>query len=239
MQLDALLRGRLPLLQPTRGYRTNVDALWLASFARRAAPARRCLDLGAGVGAVGLALLVTAGVRALTLLDLDPELLALATRNALAAGLSAAVDVVTADLRAPLPVCCRHVYDLVVANPPYGVEGAARRSPDVGRARARTGDASTLDGFARAARAALGAAGRACFVFPAGEVPRLFTALRTVGLEPKRMRLVHPLPDAAARVVLIEAKPARPGGLRVEPPLVAMDAPGVWGDEARRILDGE
>jgi tRNA1Val (adenine37-N6)-methyltransferase len=235
---DALFRGRLPLLQPRRGYRTNVDALWLAAFARRDRTARRCLDLGAGVGAVGLALVVAGAVERVTLLDVDAPLLALARKNAISAGVDARVETLTVDLAHDLPREIAHGFDLVVANPPYGVVGEARSSPHPQRARARTGDRSTLSCFARAARFSLGAAGRACFVFPAHDLSRLFDALAATGLVPKRMRVVHPLPDAPAKVALVEAKPARPGGLRVEPPFIAMRAPGVWSEEAVRILDG-
>jgi tRNA1(Val) A37 N6-methylase TrmN6 len=62
--------------------------------------------------------------------------------------------------------------------------------------------------------------------------------LARAGLEPKRLRMIHPLPDAPARAGLVEAKPARPGGLRVESPFYAMRAPGEWSAEARRIMEG-
>ena len=52
---DALLGGRVRLLQPRRGYRVAVDAVLLAA-AIDAAAGERVLDLGAGVGAVGLCL---------------------------------------------------------------------------------------------------------------------------------------------------------------------------------------
>src|SRR5262245_55763877 len=54
---DALFDGALTLFQPARGYRVNIDALLLAAFAARGRRARRAIDLGAGVGAVGLSLL--------------------------------------------------------------------------------------------------------------------------------------------------------------------------------------
>ena len=130
-----------------------------------------------------------------------------------------------------------HRFDLVVANPPWAAR-EARPSPIAARAIARTGDGATLPGFVRAARAALGAAGRACFVYPAADLPELLAHLRKSGLEPKRLRMIHPLPGAPARAALVEAKPARPGGLRVEAPFVAMNQPGVWTAEAARILEG-
>src|ERR1700704_4609942 len=54
---DTLFGGSVVLFQPLRGagYRTNVDALLLAGFATGATPASVAFDLGAGVGAVGLA----------------------------------------------------------------------------------------------------------------------------------------------------------------------------------------
>jgi tRNA1Val (adenine37-N6)-methyltransferase len=237
---DSLLRGRLPLAQPKHGYRTNVDALWLSAFARRERPARHVLDLGAGVGAVGLSLLVVQGALAATLLDIDDEALSLAGRNAEAAGLTARTHLVHADVGSlpANPGSLKSAFDLVVANPPYGVREAARVSPHPARARARTGDEGTLLAFARAARLALGKGGRACFVYPASDLARLLDVLRSVGLEPKRARMVHPFADAPARVALVEGKPGRPGGLRVESPLVAMSAPGQWTDEARAIVDG-
>lgn len=234
---DSLLRGRLPLAQPRHGYRTNVDALWLAAFAASERPARHVLDLGAGVGAIGLSLVVLGAARAATLLDLDEEVLTLARKNATAADLIDRTHFEHADVHA-LPKRLFSTFDLVVANPPYGVRTSARVSPNLSRARARTGDEGTLLAFARAARHALGKAGRACFVYPANDLARLLFVLRSVGLEPKRARMVHPLPDAPARVVLVEGKPGRPGGLRVLSPLVAMRAPGLWTDEARAIVEG-
>ncbi len=55
---DALFGGRLTLFQPARGagYRTNVDAILLAAFAAADRKVRLAVDLGAGVGAVGLTL---------------------------------------------------------------------------------------------------------------------------------------------------------------------------------------
>jgi tRNA1Val (adenine37-N6)-methyltransferase len=229
---DALFKGRLSLAQLRDGYRTNVDALWLAAFAARKKPARACVDLGAGVGAVGLSLVALGAAARATLIDVDAQAIALAEENAQP---FTDVDVVQHDLRKPLPRALMHKFDMVVANPPW----APRSRPSPRRALARTGDEATLPGFVRAARAALGAAGRACFVYPANELATLLMCLSKVGLEPKRLRMIHPLPDAPARAALVEAKPGRPGGLRVETPFVAMRAPGDWSAEAQRILAGE
>ena len=72
----------------------------------------------------------------------------------------------------------------------------------------------------KAARLLLARRGRACFVYPAPSLTTLLEALRGAGLEPKRMRLVHAKAKLPARIALVEAQPAKEGGLVVEPPLV-------------------
>ena len=52
---DGVLGGRLKLLQPRRGHRFGHDAILLAA-AVAAEPGEHTVDLGAGVGAAGLAL---------------------------------------------------------------------------------------------------------------------------------------------------------------------------------------
>lgn len=53
------------------------------------------------------------------------------------------------------------------------------------------------------------------------------------GLEPKRMKFVHPYADREANMVLIEA--VRGGGalMKVEPPVVVFDESGQYSDEIR------
>ena len=111
--------------------------------------------------------------------------------------------------------------NLVVANPPYVAperDGGTRlRRPVPGRIASRRG---ALAPFVRAAAAALGGRGRACFVYPAHALLELMTLARASGLEAKRLRFVHGKGDRPARVALVELASAKPGGLVVLPPLV-------------------
>jgi tRNA1Val (adenine37-N6)-methyltransferase len=235
---DALLRGRLLLKQPREGYRTNVDALLLAHFAKAKKQADFALDLGSGVGAVGLALMHLDAVAQVTFADMDAAALAFAAENAAHNGFASRASVLEVDVRSRWPTAHAHRFDLVVCNPPYAIAGATRPPKIPSVARARVGDDDTLEGFARATRQALGAASRACFVYPTRELDRLFRSLRRAGLEPKRMRLVHGTPRAEARVALVECKPARAGGLIVEAPLVETDGEGRSTPELTTIVDG-
>src|SRR6266568_5268123 len=78
--LDAALGGRLELRQPRRGHRFGHDALLLAA-ATAARPGEHAVDLGAGVGAAGLALAIRVPGLSVTLVEIDPQLAALAAGN--------------------------------------------------------------------------------------------------------------------------------------------------------------
>jgi tRNA1(Val) A37 N6-methylase TrmN6 len=75
-----------------------------------------------------------------------------------------------------------------------------------------------------------------CFVYPAHDLLSAAARLRAAGLEPKRVRFVHARASRDARVVLIEAKPSKAGGLRVEPALVEREGAG-YSSEMRELLD--
>jgi tRNA1(Val) A37 N6-methylase TrmN6 len=214
---DTLLEGGLRLRQPVTGYRLNVDALLLAAFARTGRVARLAVDLGAGVGTVGLLLEHAGAAKSIALVERDPELVSIAEHNL--SGLGAPGSVYAADLsRTGLPRPLVQQAELVVSNPPFFAPGSGRPRRDAMEAGARTGE---LEPFLRAAALALtGPKARAAFVYPAPALPTLLAAAETAGLVAKRLRFVHARSAAPARVVLVEFRRAKPGGLVVEPPLV-------------------
>ena len=58
-------------------------------------------------------------------------------------------------------------------------------------------------------------------------------------LEPKRMRLVYPFIDGEANMVLIESVRGGNPWLKMEPPLIVYQAPGVYTKEVLKIYGKE
>src|SRR5258708_28337702 len=85
---DAVLGGALRLRQPRRGHRVGHDAILLAA-ACPAHGSEHVVDLGAGVGAAGLAVAARAPGVTVTLVEIDPDLAVLAADNARLNGLAA------------------------------------------------------------------------------------------------------------------------------------------------------
>jgi tRNA1Val (adenine37-N6)-methyltransferase len=232
---DALLDGKLRLRQPADGYRVNVDALLLAAFAAAGPVAKLAVDLGAGVGSVGLVLHSVGAALRLTLVEREADLVELARENLERA--KAPGEVVRLDLGTDrLPVSLRERADLVVSNPPFFTDGSARRQKHPQTARARLG---SLEPFVvAAARALRGTRGRAAFAYPARSMSELFAAATQAGLVPKRLRLVHARPGDPARLALVELRRARPGGLVVEPPLFEWAGARARSEELADIVAG-
>jgi tRNA1(Val) A37 N6-methylase TrmN6 len=127
-------------------------------------------------------------------------------------------------------------FDLAIANPPYLARNTGRVSPNRGRRLARSEESATMDEFVAAAARFLINGGRGSFIFAADRVAELIASMRSRRLEPKRIRFVHPAIAARAVSVLIEARKGGGVEAHVEPPLILYDSPGVYSDEARRLL---
>jgi tRNA1(Val) A37 N6-methylase TrmN6 len=191
------------------------------------------------VGVIGLALAARDPEARVTLAELQPASAALARRNVDENRLGDRVRVVEVDLAdeaAARAALAGASFDRVVSSPPYFTLRAGPPVPDEGEAIARHELRLDLAGLSRAARRLLVPAGRAFVVFPSERLVELLAALSAEGLQPVRMRLVHPRPGTPANRVLVEAQKGSRGALVVGPPLYVRDASGGYSDEARRAL---
>lgn len=236
--LDAICRGALRLEQPRAGYRFNLDPVILADFAAaRARAPERIVDLGAGVGVVGLLLAHRFPDARVLLIELQVELAELAERNARRNGLAGRVEVRCLDLRevalwrAPERTLC-------VSNPPFFATSAGRPSvrPQVSIAKHEL--ACTLAELLLAAERGLTDGDELALIYPCAREQELLAGLTAHGHGVLRQRRVQPLPDrAAARTLLLARRGAAGAETQLEPPLVVEEEPGRFGEELRRVLE--
>ncbi len=240
--LDAILGGRLRLRQTRDGHRVGLDAILLAAAA--GAPVARLADVGAGVGAVGLALLQRWPAATGELIEIDPELAALAEENAALNGLADRARVVVADaLDANSRRAARladEAADLVVTNPPYLAAEAARASPDPRRARAHVAGAGSaaLADWVVACLALLKPGGRFVMIQRADALPALLPAFAG-RLGDLALRPVHPRADAPAIRLLISGTKGSKALLRLLPGLTLHEPDGAATPLAAAIQRGE
>lgn len=153
---DAFLGGRVIIKQPAKGYRAGIDAVFLAASVPwpREQPSFRVLDIGAGVGTVGICVAHRCLDAHVTLLERAPQLAALARANIERNRLAARVTVVEAALDAPAAVLeaadlASASFDDVLANPPYHAEGRGTPAPDALKAASHAMPETGLDTWVR------------------------------------------------------------------------------------------
>lgn len=209
----------LVIEQPEHGYRYSLDPFLVAGFCRPR-PRERILDLGAGVGVIGLLLARRHPTVEVVGIELDRELAAQAALNARANHLESRCRVIRGDLRAAPRFLPPEHFHRVVANPPFRKIGAGAAPPDAARAAARQERTLTLADLTRTAAALLRFGGAFDMIHLTERLPELCGALSASRLEPKRLQLIVPEAAAAPRLCLLEAiKGGRPG-LKVLPQLV-------------------
>ncbi len=234
---DAVLGGSLVLRQPLRGHRIGHDAILLAA-AVPAQAGEQAVELGAGVGAAGLALARRIDGLGLTLVEIDPVLTALAQDNAARNGLAARTRAICLDVAAPdvAFVAAGLVPDLadhVLMNPPFNAP--QNPSPDRGRRLARTASHETLTVWLRTAARLLRPAGVVTLIWRADGLADVLAAL-AVEFGAVSILPVHPKPGIAAIRVLVRARKGRGGPLSLQPGFVLADADGKPSAAAEAVL---
>jgi tRNA1Val (adenine37-N6)-methyltransferase len=233
--IDTILGGALTIVQPRNGYRFSIDSILLARFAD-VRPRDRVLELGAGCGVISIVIAAARHPKAIVALERQHDLAALIDRN-VALNHCDGITAIAADLRRrTIPGLAAGSFDAVIANPPYRALHTGRVSPIGARHSARAEETAALRDFIRAAARYCKEGGRASFVFTAARTAELIAALRRHHLEPKRLRMVHPMADRPASTILLEARKRGGVELRIEPPLIIYSDPGVYSAEANRML---
>lgn len=236
---DAVLGGRLQLLQPARGHRAGHDAILLAAAAPKSQTA---VDLGSGIGTAGLALLARNAARHVTFVEIDEDLARLAAVNAERNKFAEKTVAVQADVakvarRGGPPKPAAGSADLVIMNPPFNDPAQRRPSPDAARKRAHTAPESDIATWIQAAERLLRSSGRIALIHRPESIMAILTALdgQFGGAE---VIPVYPRADAPAIRVIVRAQKGKRGPMLLQPGFVLAGDDGRPTHQAEAVLRG-
>jgi tRNA1(Val) A37 N6-methylase TrmN6 len=238
---DAVLGGRLTLRQPRRGHRVGHDAILLAA-ATEARAGEHVVELGAGVGAAGLALAQRVAGINVTLVEIDPALAALARDNAARNALADRVQVAVLDVAASEREFAAAGIETgaaarVLMNPPFNDPVRQNLSPDRNRRLAHAASADTLTQWTRRAASLLAPSGTLTLIWRADGLADVLAATR-VDFGGILVLPVYPRPNAAAIRILLRAVKGSRAPLAVLPGLTLNDTDGRPSAEAEAVLRG-
>jgi tRNA1(Val) A37 N6-methylase TrmN6 len=237
---DAVLGGRLRLRQPLAGHRVGHDAILLAA-ATGGRAGEHAIDLGAGVGAAGLALAARVAGLKVTLVEIDAALCALASGNARLNRLDERVDVLTLDVENMQALAAAGLApgsaDRVLMNPPFHDATRQNLSPDPRRRLAHAAAPGLLPRWIASAAHLLKPQGVLTLIWRADALAEVQRALTTefggIAVLP-----VYPRPDAPAIRVLVRAVKSGGGAGVTYPGLILNDQDGKPTAAAEAVLRG-
>ena len=219
------------ILQRKHGHRHSTDDLltgWYAAEKTAAHDRKRLLDLGAGIGTVGLLLLWRSPDARLTCIEAQEVSFGLLEKNIARNGLGERVRAIHGDLRhARLP---GETFDVVTGSPPYFDPKDGIVSADSQRAHARFELRGDVRDYCAAARVALAPGGRFVFCFPTNQRARAEKAVVDADLAMVSSRDVIPRRGIAPLFSLFSCRRREDdGGTSNEPTL---EEPYVVRDES-------
>lgn len=234
---NAILGGRLRLLQPARGYRAGMDAALLAA-ALPAGPEERVLEAGCGAGAVLMQLAARCPGTRLAGLERDVTAAGLARRNAELNSLDDRVEIITGDVAAQFETLERPQFDWAVSNPPFFDDETRLRAPAPAKRGAWIAD-DGLGVWIEFLTRAVKDGGGIVLIHRADRLADLLSLLGS-RCGSFAIRPIQPFADQPAKRVLIRARKAGRAPLQLLPSLILHDRSGAkHAPEAEAILRGE
>jgi tRNA1Val (adenine37-N6)-methyltransferase len=227
---DGFLDRRLRIAQPRRGFRAGHDSVLLAA-AVPAAPGARLAELGAGAGVASLCLASRVPGLEILGIEIDPELVRLATENAARNGFAATLRFAQGDVLAlSLPP---HSFRHVFFNPPFHPETGTRFGDD-SRRLAKQDDAAPRE-WTRVALELTEALGTVTAIL---RYDRVGEAIAAAGAESVTVFPLFPHEGEAPKRAILQIVKTGRRDLRTLPGLVLHRQEGGNTEEAESLLRG-
>lgn len=229
-RLDDLQVNGYEIIQHPGKFCFGMDAVLLANFAR-VKKNENVLDLGTGTGIIPILLTAKTEGKHFTGLEIQEESADMARRSVQYNDLEQKVEIVTGDIKEAARIFGPASFDIITTNPPYmiGQHGIANASD--AKAIARHEVLCSLDDILRESAKILKPQGKFFMVHRPFRLAEILSGMVRVGIEPKRMRMVHPYIHKEPNMVLIEGMRGGNSRMTVERPLIVYKDKGIYSDE--------
>ncbi len=224
------LTGPLRIFQRAGGHRHSIDDAATAWYALQKAPgAQTALDLGTGVGTVGLIVLWGLDAKAsLTCVEAQQVSYDLLKANIACNGLQSRVNPLHMDLR---DIHLSQKFPLITGSPPYFPLKAGTLPSDTQKAHARFELRGHVGDYAEAAKRHLAPDGVFVFCFPFLQKTRCIQLVHATGFGIVTLRDVHPRRDRPPLFSLYSARLGWSSPIEEEPPFVVAEPDGSYTPE--------
>jgi tRNA1Val (adenine37-N6)-methyltransferase len=232
---DTFFNGRISVKQNRAGYRFSIDAVLLAWHARPR-PNNTVLDLGTGCGIIPMILYYRHPKIKVYGVEIQAELADIAALNIAENRMEDRIFIHCRNMKGLKHDLTYGPVDLVISNPPYRKTESGRINPDQQRAVARHEIKATLYDIVETARRMLRTSGRFVIIYLAERMADILIQMRSAGIEPKYLRMIHSQRQTEAKLILVEGKKGGRHGLKIDPPLIIYRKNGSYSDEVEEMF---
>lgn len=226
------------IIQKEQGFCFGMDAVLLSDFAS-VRDGGRVLDLGTGTGILPILMEAKTKASYLAGLEIQSEMAEMARRSVQLNHLESKIEIVEGDIKEASAIFSHDSFDVITSNPPYMIGQHGLVNPSDTKAVARHEILCTFSDISDAARKLLKNRGKLFLVHRSFRLAEILNQLSKDGLEPKRIRFVHPYQEKESNIFLLEAVKGGKSRMVIEPPLVVYKAPNQYTDEIYKIYGME
>jgi len=231
--IDDLQNG-YRIIQKSDSFRFGVDAVLLADFSN-IKHQHSVIDLGTGTGIIPILIYAKKKPRSITAVEIQKNMAEMAERSIRLNGLEESIEVVCMDLKEAPKLLGKAKYDCVITNPPYVKKECGINNPSESKAIARFEIMCSLEEVLETARELLKPGGKFFMVHRTDRLADIIYEMRNKGIEPKRIRFVHPSIGKRPNLLLIEETRGGNKELKFMDPLYIYDEKGEYTEEIHRI----
>jgi len=228
------LQNGYKIIQKNNSFRYGVDAVLLAEFAD-IKQGSSVIDLGTGTGVISILIYARRKIADITALEIQKDIADMAERSVRLNGLEKSIKVLCMDLRDSPELLGRARYDCIVTNPPYMKKGCGINNPSETKAISRFEIMCSLEEVLMTSKALLKPGGKFFMVHRTDRLADIIYEMRNNGIEPKRIRFVHPSAGKRPNLLLIEGARGGNKELKFMDPLYIYSKAGEYTEEIQRI----
>ena len=239
MTEDGFLGGRLKILQPEKGYRAGIDAVFLAASIP-CKPGEPVFEAGIGTGVAALCLVERVPSVHVTGIELASRHAYLAEENARRNNLDRSIRIIHGDVKDALRRALAHMpeqgsFAHAYANPPYFEHDKATPSPAALKATAHTFAPEDLEIWVKVLLAMIIPGGTVTFIHRAQSLGQLLAAMEG-RFGDIRVAPLHPREGAAASRIIVQGVKGSKSPMQLLRGLVLHGTNAKFTTEAEAIL---
>jgi tRNA1(Val) A37 N6-methylase TrmN6 len=228
------LQNGYKIIQKINSFRYGVDAVLLADFAD-IKHGNSVIDLGTGTGIIPILIYARKKASDITAVEIQQDMADMASRSIKLNGLDKNIKVLCMDLKDTPKLLGKAKFDCVVTNPPYVKKECGINNPSPTKAIARFEIMCSLEELLMTSRELLKPGGKLFMVHRTDRLADIIYEMRNSGIEPKRIRFVHPSIGRRPNLLLIEGARGGNKELKFMDPLYIYDEKGEYTEEIHRI----